>query len=166
MANKSRLASALEQARVAASKDILQQALADLGTRITMGELIDEMAESEFHESFRLLTVAELAAAGAGTAKATKARATSGRARRSGPVRTYQTRTETGREQIDAAVTEFLSSQTESVGAEEVRKVVGGTPPQVRESLRRLVESGQASRDGEKRSTRYTWGGKKTRKRR
>lgn len=64
-------------------------------------------------------------------------------------------RTEEGRDQYDAQVAKALRQLGEEVASGEIRKIVGGSPAQVRASLDRLIEQGRVEYRGETRATRY-----------
>lgn len=68
----------------------------------------------------------------------------------------WNTRTEEGRAEIDAAVLEALTNLGgDQVRAEAVRNLVGATPSQVRESLNRHIAAGTISYQGQARGTNY-----------
>ena len=66
------------------------------------------------------------------------------------------TRTSVGRNKLDDAISRFLES-VGSARAEEVRKAVGGTAAQIRQSMSRLMQARKVSKKGQKRSTEYSW---------
>lgn len=64
-------------------------------------------------------------------------------------------RTPEGREEYDQQVVGALVDFGEPALATDIREKVGGTPAQLRASLNRLIELGQAGYEGATRSTRY-----------
>ena len=64
-------------------------------------------------------------------------------------------RTPEGREEYDQQVVGALVDFGEPALAADIREKVGGTPAQLRASLNRLIELGQAGYEGATRSTRY-----------
>ncbi len=66
------------------------------------------------------------------------------------------TRTPAGREAFDKAILEVVKGAPSPISAEEIRKVVGGTPLQARVALGRLIEGGHLTWTGQARGTRYT----------
>lgn len=67
-----------------------------------------------------------------------------------------QVRTQAGRANYDEAVLAAVKSSKGKVKAEELRKKVGGTPPQLRTALARLIEDGKVKSTGKARGTAYT----------
>lgn len=65
------------------------------------------------------------------------------------------TRTQVGRERLDARVLAHLGARSGFVAASEVREAVGATSIQVRTSLNRLIEAGKVTWKGKARGTRY-----------
>jgi hypothetical protein len=69
----------------------------------------------------------------------------------------WNTRTEEGRAEIDAAVLEALASLGgDLIRSEAIRGLVGATPSQVRESLNRHIAAGTISYQGQARGTSYS----------
>jgi hypothetical protein len=66
-----------------------------------------------------------------------------------------QTRTQAGRDSYDESVLSAVKTSKGKVKAEELRKKVGGTPPQLRAALARLIESGAVKSAGKARGTTY-----------
>lgn len=69
------------------------------------------------------------------------------------------TRSQAGREAYDEAVAEHLRKAKKPCGAVEIRAAVGGTPEQFRASINRWIDAGEASYEGQARSTKYIWVG-------
>jgi len=149
----------------ALSQRVVAEALRDLPDRLTMGDLVDEFNRSDFKENFRSLSVAEFVAAAKGEngggasarpargAKAPAASAAGGKSRRG---KTWRTRTEAGRKAFDQAMRGLLEAEG-TLGAEAIRKRIGGSADQIRKSLARLGELGLVKRAGIKRATVYTF---------
>ncbi len=159
------VASAIEEA----SRNALKEALGVVGHGTPVGKLLDQVADSPYLERFRDLTIGELLDAMSGTSKSRRGRPPgSGKQAANGSApakktgtksrKSFRTRTEAGRNKIDAAVSKFLSSAGEA-GAEQIRSAVGGTSAQLRQSLDRLRKAKKVTRAGQKRGTRYTWKG-------
>lgn len=72
-----------------------------------------------------------------------------------GRKRVAQTRTQAGRASYDDAVLTAMKSMKGKVKAEDLRKKVGGTPPQLRAALARLIENGAVKSAGKARGTTY-----------
>ena len=64
-------------------------------------------------------------------------------------------RTPKGRAAYDDAVLDIVGGAKSPVSAQAVRAKVGGTPPQARAALNRLIESGKVGYTGRARATRY-----------
>jgi len=67
-----------------------------------------------------------------------------------------QTRTQAGRATYDESVLAAVKSSKGKVKAEDLRKKIGGTPPQLRAALARLIESGSVKSAGKARGTTYS----------
>ncbi len=67
----------------------------------------------------------------------------------------HNTRTQAGREALDAAILEFLGGRSEPSRALEVKAAVGGTSAQVRARLNTLIEERKVSFSGKASGTRY-----------
>ena len=66
-----------------------------------------------------------------------------------------QTRTQAGRATYDESVLLAVKTSKGKVKAEELRRKVGGTPPQLRAALARLIENGVVKSAGKARGTTY-----------
>jgi hypothetical protein len=66
-----------------------------------------------------------------------------------------QTRTQAGRASYDESVLSAVKTSKGKVKAEELRKKVGGTPPQLRAALARLIDNGSVKSAGKARGTTY-----------
>ena len=142
----SALQDSLQRARASMNNQVLAQAIRGLAGGMTMGELADQFASTEFSDAYRDMTMNAFFDAWSG----------SGAKSSSGGV---NTRTLAGRAEFDAAVSSCLE-RLASAGSEQIRNEVGGSPAQIRESMVRLTEEGLVSKTGEKRATRYIWKGK------
>ncbi len=80
-------------------------------------------------------------------------------AKKTGRKKKVNTRTAEGRETLDKAISEFLAS-SKTARAGEIRKAVGGTSHQVRQSVSRLMAAKRVTRKGQKRGTEYSWRGR------
>ncbi|MEZ6194560.1 MAG: hypothetical protein R3F20_02365 [Planctomycetota bacterium] len=148
-----------------ANRQILSQALSGLPKSATIGELVDGLHETDLIEEFRGLTLEAFTAilSGRGArggkrgrpARAAKAApAPKGRGKKTAGAK-RNTRTQEGRDALDAAIIEALQGLGEPSAAEAIRPVTGGTAAQVRDSLKRLAESKAVKVTGQRRGTRY-----------
>jgi hypothetical protein len=67
----------------------------------------------------------------------------------------HNTRTRTGRAELDQAILDFLKSQSEPVRALDIRRGIGGTAAQIRTRLNYLIEEGKVTYKGRASGTRY-----------
>lgn len=67
----------------------------------------------------------------------------------------HNTRTRTGRAELDQAILDFLKAQSEPVRALDIRKGIGGTAAQIRTRLNYLIEKGKVTYKGRASGTRY-----------
>jgi predicted ArsR family transcriptional regulator len=67
----------------------------------------------------------------------------------------HNTRTRTGRAELDQSILDFLKSQSEPVRALDIRKGIGGTAAQIRTRLNFLIEKGKVTYKGRASGTRY-----------
>jgi hypothetical protein len=67
----------------------------------------------------------------------------------------HNTRTRTGRQELDQAIIDYLKSQSEPVRALDIRKGIGGTAAQIRTRLNYLIEKGKVTYKGRASGTRY-----------
>jgi hypothetical protein len=67
----------------------------------------------------------------------------------------HNTRTRTGRAELDQAILDYLKSQSEPVRALDIRKGIGGTAAQIRTRLNYLIEKGRVTYKGRASGTRY-----------
>jgi hypothetical protein len=67
-----------------------------------------------------------------------------------------QVRTQAGRANYDESVLAAVKASKGKAKAEELRKKIGGTPPQLRAALARLIEDGKVKSTGKARGTAYT----------
>lgn len=65
------------------------------------------------------------------------------------------TRTRSGREELDSAILDFLKGQSEPVRALDIRKAIGGTAAQIRTRLNYLIEKNKVTYKGRASGTRY-----------
>lgn len=135
----------LARAQNEMAKTVFMQALGRMPGSITMGQLVADIAATPFGETFKSMTLNTFLGAVNGNVATP---ATTGGER--------NTRTQQGRDAIDAEVSAYLESSG-TVAAETVRGAVGGTAAQIRDSLTRLMEAGFVVRTGDRRATRYTW---------
>ena len=68
---------------------------------------------------------------------------------------TYSTRTQAGRDALDAAITATLKKTGQPMRAVDLRVAVGGTAPQMRARLNSLIEAGTVVYTGRSSGTRY-----------
>jgi hypothetical protein len=159
MAKSKTITEAIEAAEEAAHQMIVKQALQAAPREMKMGDLFAAFEENEYSEQLRALTIGDvLAAVGGGVSKA---RSTTRQATRTprvgsgGASKKRNTRTQEGREKIDADIQEALSALGGSARAGDVRAEVGGTPAQVRDSLKRLIDEKLVKTTGQRRATEY-----------
>lgn len=155
----SRVAAALERARVKVTEEVLAQAMAGLPARTTMGEVVTSIRSAGFAKDFEAMSLSDFVAKVGNAAVAGRLggrKAGRGGAKRAA-ARKVNTRTEAGREKLDADVAAYLTS-AKSARAEDIRAAVGGTSAQVRQALTRLMEAKKVSKKGQKRATEYSWG--------
>jgi hypothetical protein len=67
----------------------------------------------------------------------------------------HNTRTRTGRAELDQAILDYLKSQPEPVRALDIRKGIGGTAAQIRTRLNYLIEKNKVTYKGRASGTRY-----------
>ncbi len=67
----------------------------------------------------------------------------------------HNTRTRTGRAELDQSILDYLKSQSEPVRALDIRKGIGGTAAQIRTRLNYLIEKGKVTYKGRASGTRY-----------
>lgn len=67
----------------------------------------------------------------------------------------HNTRTRSGRQELDNAILDFLKGQPEPVRALDIRKAIGGTAAQIRTRLNYLIEKGKVTYKGRASGTRY-----------
>lgn len=67
----------------------------------------------------------------------------------------HNTRTRTGRAELDQSILDYLKSQPEPVRALDIRKGIGGTAAQIRTRLNYLIEKGKVTYKGRASGTRY-----------
>lgn len=170
---KSNVSASLDRAFQDMASQIVREAIGKLPRSMTMGDLYNEFSGSAYASIFHEMPLSTFAtaigggqggggAAGAGAKTGTrgpgrpKGSKNAGTTRRASGGKSWNTRTEEGRQQLDAAITQAFESQ-ETLNAEQLREAVGGKPPQLRESLKRLMDQGLVRKTGEKRATRYHW---------
>ena len=130
------------------SRQFFMQAMSKLPASMTMGALVADIASSSFGDQFNALTIGQFI------------EAVRGGGRSSGQTGgNFNTRTQTGRDQIDASISGALERMGSS-GAESIRKEIGGSAAQIRESMARLAKQGLVKITGQKRATQYHWTGK------
>ena len=146
----------LNEAVADASRQAFKDVLAGLPSSTAIGKFVDQLTSTSYHDIFHSLTLGEFAEA-IGKVTAAPGRK-SGLAQPAGraKARKHNMRTVKGQEKLDAAVSKHLSRSGQA-SAENIRKVVGGTADQVRDSLARLADLGSVNRTGERRATRYSW---------
>ena len=173
MPRKTNVAAAIDRALGNASRTLVRTAIAELPRSTTVGELLDAMPR-EHAATLRGMTLSEFVATASGDGAAPPARRGPGRPRKTASAKKTRrkaakksttnakartTRTQAGREKMDADVAAFLQGKGGVVAAEEIRESVGGSPQQLRDSLLRWTEAKKVKRTGERRGTRYSWKG-------
>ena len=137
----------LERARKRVTQEVLTRAMVGLPANTTMGEMVASNRSAGFATDFEAMP--------SGRRRGRKA--ARGGASRAASTRIY-TRTAAGREKLDAAVADYLP-RAKSAWAAGILKAVGGTSPQVRQSLSRLMDAKKLSKKRQKRATEYRWCG-------
>lgn len=158
MPRKSRLTESIERAMQSMSKQVMKQALGDMPRDMSMGAIIAEFEKSEFAGRFAQMTLGDFAEVLGGGASVPRSAGPKKAAKAKKTGTEFNTRTLTGRAQLRDLVIGVLS-KAGTAGAQSIRGEVGGTSAQVRECLTRMLEDGTATKQGEKRGTRYTWVG-------
>lgn len=136
----------LARAQADVAKSVFTQALGRMPSTISMGQLISDIAATPYQDAFFGMTLNGFIAAVQGQSAKSAESSGSGR----------NTRTQDGRDAIDADVALFLESAG-TASAEAMRMSLGGTSAQLRDSLTRLMDAGMVTRSGEKRGTKYSW---------
>ena len=127
-------------------------ALESLVATMTLAELATRSGKSV--EEIVAWALGEEAIRGAVRAARAKAKPAAAAPRR-GRSRSVNTRTPAGRDAYDRAVLDVVKAASGPVGAQTIRKRVGGTALQVRTALNRLIESGSVKYQGRARATQY-----------
>jgi propanediol dehydratase large subunit len=134
---------------------VAQMTVAELAQR--SGRSISDVIELVLSSGNGVARVARATAAPATNGRKTpgrKAAATPAPAATGGRKKA-QTRTQAGRASYDDAVLTAVKSSKGKVKAEDLRRKVGGTPPQLRAALARLIDSGTVKSAGKARGTTY-----------
>jgi len=163
------LVASLNRAFEDASRQAVKDTLKALPGSTRVGKLLDQLSSSPYLDLFHNLSLHELGDALrnvphelAEVPRRSVARARSEGSARKRPGRksskSHNTRTEAGRNQLDEAVAAHVKASG-TASAEAIRADVGGTPPQIRGALGRLIEARKVKRSGQRRRTRYTWKG-------
>lgn len=69
---------------------------------------------------------------------------------------THDLRSADGRAKFDDAVLSAVAKSPDAVAMGDILSIVGGSPPQIRSSLGRLIDAGQITSTGKTRSMRYS----------
>lgn len=166
---KSALSEAIDRALAQAQSAIVMDALHAAPDSMTIGDLVRSLKEHGLGDVFLGLTLGALRGTGGRAASAEKLPVVetddfaddgdyddeNENDDLGGPVE-RSTRTRAGREAIDVAIRALLA-QSGSMRAEDIRHEIGGTPTQVRDSLKRLVQENVVRVEGQKRATVYIW---------
>ncbi|MEZ6194579.1 MAG: hypothetical protein R3F20_02460 [Planctomycetota bacterium] len=164
MAGPNKIVGIVNAAIEDANRQILNQSLSALPRETRIGELVDGLQETDLLEDFRAMLLSDfLAAVGGGSrpgrkpGRPAKAEKSAGAAKggKASKGKKRNTRTQAGRDEIDADIQIALEGLGEPSPAEAIRKITGGTSAQVRDSLARLVEAKVVKKAGERRATRY-----------
>ncbi len=172
MARRSnKMQNALEAAMAEVSQDIMLRAIANTPKDMSLGDFIEAMDRTTFAADFRALDLGSFHAALGQTTVSRRRGRPAGKATKRGARKTapkggrkkkgFSTRTQAGREALDAAIAEALKSAGAPVRSEVLKAGTGATPNQIRQSLARLMEAKQVAKKGEKRATEYRWKGRK-----
>ncbi len=157
MARKSNLGMSIDAIVADANQRILREMISALPGNTTLGALVSELASRGFETQLMATTLDELAMSRSGAVAAAPARRTKATAKAGGRKRRakYNTRLESGRDALDAAILEFLAENGAS-RSEVITKAVGGTTAQVRQAAKRLAKKGAISITGNRRGTTYS----------
>ncbi len=154
MGRKPHLTNIVDRTIASMSREVLVRALAEMPESTTVGELLDAFT-GNFRQDLRSLSLTELTEALHFSTPAPKgSSAASVRTEGKG----FNTRTDSGRDAIDAAIKNYLQAN-KAARAEEIRTRVGGSSAQIRQSMVRLMGKNLVTRSGSKRATSYTWVG-------
>ena len=164
MARKNQLQAKLDEAMKEASRAIMLRAVESMPRDITMGEFIDAMDGTDFASEFRALDLDAFQSA-LGAAPAPRRGRPAGRkkaaTKKSAGKKGHNTRTQAGREALDAAIADCLKEAGGPIRSEVIKATTGATPNQIRQALARLDEAGKVKKTGQKRATEYRWKGRK-----
>ena len=155
MGRKPNLTSIVDRTIASMSREVLIRALAEMPGDTTVGELLDAFTGS-FRQDLRSLSLSELTGALDGVAPSAARQAESSGAESRSEGKGFNTRTDSGRDAIDASISNYLQANR-AARAEEIRCKVGGSSAQIRQSMVRLMSRNLVTRSGRKRSTTYTW---------
>lgn len=168
---KSPLSAAIDQALAKAQASVVMDALKSVPDETTIRDLLKSLTDHGLGEVFLSLPIGLLrgsvAAAPAAAPKPAMIAAepdaddeeTDDDADGSTSKERF-TRTQSGRDALDRDIKEVLKREVR-IKAEELRHVVGGTPTQIRDSLKRLMAAHLVRVEGERRATVYIWFGDK-----
>lgn len=157
MGRKPNLTNIVDRTIASMSREVLVRALKEMPSNTTVGELLDAFT-GNFRRDLRSLSLGEFTSALGGTAATGSARKPGQRAASAGATKGFNTRTDSGRDALDAAISNYLQAN-KAARSEEIRGKVGGTSAQIRQSMVRLMSNKKVTRSGRKRSTTYTWVG-------
>ena len=158
---KTPLSRAIDRAFVRAHSVVVLEALRAAPSETTIGELMRSLEEHGLADAFLDLTIGAIRteAADAPPVDDEAARPKPVPPARPAPVASAKrlvTRTRSGRETLDGEI-ETVLKKAGRMKAEVLRAQVGGTPTQVRESLKRLMSLDLVRTEGERRATTYIW---------
>ena len=159
MSRKSRVQEAIDRAASDANRTIVATAVAELpANTTTIKELHQAMAKSPFGSAFENMTLAELRDALGATptprSSAPKRSNTQPRVAKK-TARKINTRTAAGRAALDTAVLDFLRENGAS-RSEAITPSVPGDTAQVRQALKRMIETGDVVVKGNRRASEYS----------
>jgi hypothetical protein len=151
------------------SRQAVKNALNAVPGSTRVGKFLEDVASSPYLDIFHDLSLQEFADAVRNVPheiaeiprrSVAKARRQSKAAKAPGrkSSRSHNTRTAEGKAKLDDAVAAYLA-KAGTASAESIRGSVGGTPPQIRAAVSRLIAGRKVKRTGQRRRTRYTWKG-------
>lgn len=170
MTGKSPLSAAIDQALAKAQASVVMDALKSVPDETTIRDLLKSLSDHGLGEVFLSLPIGLLRGSAGAAAVAPKPTMIAAEPdadddesdddEDGSPSRERMTRTQSGRDALDRDIKEVLKREGR-IKAEELRHEVGGTPTQIRDSLKRLMAAHLVRVEGERRATVYIWFGDK-----
>ena len=141
-----------ESARRRALRPALREFVRNLPLGTSFSEFFTSLEGTPFQAGLRDLTISELL-----ESLDSEQREAESSPVAQAPLR--ETRTRAGRAVFDTAMSDLLRDAKDALSEVELAELVGGSESQVQQSLRRLMDAGQALRVGDDSFPRYRWCG-------